>query len=759
MDTTERQSGGLLEQVPGKVVPDAIRSLEPRPRPERAVPVANKLTHASSPYLRQHRDNPVDWYEWGDEPFERARAEDKPVFLSVGYSSCHWCHVMAHESFEDDEVAKVLNAGFVSIKVDREERPDIDSVYMGAVQAMTGHGGWPMSVFLTPDGVPFYGGTYWPRDDRQGMPGFLRVLDAVADAWATKREDLLASGQRLAEHLRQSQALTPGSGELDVTVAERAAQLCVRAWDDRDGGFGRAPKFPQAMTIDFLLAHHVRTGDTGALEAACHSLEKMSQGGIYDHVAGGFARYSVDDVWLVPHFEKMLYDNALLLRVYTHAAQILGSGDQRALRFERVARETADYLLREMRHPSGGLYSATDADSEGIEGKFFVWSLAEFREVVETAGEDPDAWARFFGVTEGGNFADPHHPEFGSHTVLHEPAPRDETDEDFADRLGRVRAALYERRQQRVHPGLDDKVLTSWNALTLGALAEAGAAFAEPRYVEAARACAVFLRERLVVHGRLHHTWSEGHGPSVPAFLEDVAYLAQALLSLYEADHDPTWFAWARRLATTADAEFAATEHGDVAEPGAGPVASRSGFTGVYYATAHDAEELLTRPADLWDNATPGGASVMADVHLRIAALTGEPGPAERAERILATFGERMQQAPTGYGEMLRALERYAQGPQEVAVVGSVEEDATQRLLAVYRERWRPGSVLAVGLPSDAADHTPETGTTATPNTHPIPLLHDRSRVDGEPAAYVCRRFACARPVTAPDELRALLTG
>jgi uncharacterized protein len=387
-----------------------------------------------------------------------------------------------------------------------------------------------------------------------------------------------------------------------------------------------------------------------------------------------------------------------------------------------------------------------------------VWSLEEFSEVVAAAGEDPEVWATFYGVTEAGNFSDPHHPEFGSHTVLHERAARDETDEDVAARLQRVRGALYERREQRVHPGLDDKVLTSWNALALGALAEAGAAFGEPRYVEAARDCAAFLREHLVVHGRLHHTWTEGHGASVPAFLEDVAYLAQALLTLYEADHDPGWFAWARRLAATADSEFAATEGGDVAEPGAGAVTNRSGFTGVYYATAHDAEPLLTRPADLWDNATPGGASVMADVHLRIAALTGESGAAERAERILATFAERVQQAPTGYGEMLRALERYAQGPQEVAVVGAVDEEATRRLVRVYRERWRPGSVLAVGLPSDVRGDAPESGTTSTPNTHPVPLLHDRSRIDGEPAAYVCRNFACARPVTAADELRTLLT-
>ncbi|MEX2621766.1 MAG: thioredoxin domain-containing protein [Egibacteraceae bacterium] len=684
--------------------------------------MANELADAASPYLRQHAENPVNWRVWSPNAFEEARRRDVPVFLSVGYSSCHWCHVMAHESFEDDDVAAVLNERFVSVKVDREERPDVDSVYMGAVQAMTGHGGWPMSVFLTPDGEPFFSGTYWPRDDRQGMPGFLRVLDAVARAWTDQRDEVLASGRKVTEHLAAAQQVGGDAGTVDPSVTDEAAALCVRAWDTAHGGFGRAPKFPQAMTVDFLLAHHQRTGEEGVLRAAAHSLTQMSRGGIYDHVAGGFSRYSVDAHWLVPHFEKMLYDNALLLRAYTHAWQITGER-----RFRRVATETADYLLREMRHDGGGFYSATDADSEGIEGKFFVWSKAEFDEVVAGAGEDPAEWGRFFGVTDEGNFEDPHHPEFGRHTILHEPHPRDETDEAFAARLARVRQALYEGREARVRPGLDDKVLTSWNALALGALAETGAVLGRGDYVEAARACAGFLRDEARRGARLQHSWKDGHGASVPAFLEDVAYLAQALLVLYEADPDPEWFAWARRLAADADARFA------------------DGDTGTYFSTAEDAEQLLTRPKDLWDNATPTGSSVMADVHLRLGALTADPDHVEQAQRTIAVLGARATQAPTGFGELLRAAERLIAGPEEVAIVGDPATEDAEALLAVYRRTWRPGTVLAVGQ--------------ADGDAHPVPLLHDRPRVDGRATAYVCRNFACERPVTEPDELARLLAG
>jgi uncharacterized protein len=694
--------------------------------------VANELANASSPYLRQHADNPVDWYEWGEEAFEEARRRDVPVFLSVGYASCHWCHVMAHESFEDNEVARVLNDRFVPVKVDREERPDVDRVYMDATQAMTGHGGWPMSVFLTPDGKPFFAGTYWPRDDRQGMPGFLRVLEAVSSAWDEQREQVVESADTVTKHLHAMQDVA-GADQVDATVAEQAAKVCVQAWDDRDGGFGRAPKFPQAMTIDFLLAHHLRTGDEGVLQAAAHTLEQMARGGIYDHVGGGFHRYAVDEVWLVPHFEKMLYDNALLLRAYTHGWQVTGND-----LFRRVVVETADYLLRDLRHPDGAFFSSTDADSDGIEGAFFVWTLDEFTEVVAAADEDPERWAAFYGVTEQGNFSDPHRPDFGSRTVLNE-AGEQPTGPGFEERRRRVLEALRLRREGRTPPGLDDKVLSSWNALVIGALAEAGAALSEPRYIEAAASCAAFIRDRLVVDGQLHHTWTDQHGAAVPAFLEDVAGLAQALLVLYEADHDPSWYAWAGRLAAQAETEFA------------------DGDTGVYFSTAHEAEPLITRPRDLWDNATPSGASMMADVHLRLAGFTANHDHLARAERTLAAFQTRAAQVPTGYGELLRALERLVAGTVEVAVVGRPDEDATRALTTVYREAWRPATVLAVGEPSGVGGS--EAHDTPTPDTHPVPLLHGRSRVDGRPAAYVCRNFACDRPVTDPGDLRALLGG
>ena len=682
----------------------------------------NRLQNASSPYLRQHADNPVEWFEWSSEAFERARAEDKPIFLSVGYSSCHWCHVMAHESFEDEQVAKALNERFVSIKVDREERPDVDSVYMNAVQAMTGRGGWPMSVFITPEGVPFFGGTYWPREPRHGMPGFLDVVEAVDTAWQTQRDQVLESGERLSERLRAANEVTGASSAASEAVASAAVKATISMWDRHLGGFGSAPKFPGAMTIDFLLAHHLRTGDGEALEAAVHSLDAMARGGIYDHVGGGFARYSTDAQWLVPHFEKMLYDNALLLRAYTHGWQIT-----RRAQLRRIVTETADYLLREMRHERGGLYSATDADSEGIEGKFFVWSPTEFDEVVRGAGEDPVKMRAFFGVTDEGNFIDHHHPEFTPVNVLHEPEARAEGDSKQTGQIARVRGALYARREERVHPGLDDKVLTSWNALALGALAEAGTALGRDDYIDAARRCAVFLHDELVDRSepdrpRLLHTWKDGHGAKVGAFLEDVAYLAQALLVLYEADPDPQWVAWAAQLAFDAEERFA---------DGAG----------AYFATASDAEQLLTRPKDLWDNATPAGSSVMVDVHLRLAALTGHAAHEHLARRTLEVFGGRAQQAPTGYGEMLRGLERLLSGPQEVAIVGPPADDRTSDLVRVYRETWRPGSVLAVG-PGD---------------TDVPPLLSGRPLVDGAPAAYVCRGFVCERPVTGPEELRQLL--
>jgi uncharacterized protein len=699
----------------------------------------NRLASAASPYLRQHADNPVDWFEWGPEAFARAHEQDRPVFLSVGYSSCHWCHVMAHESFEDPDVAALLNQHFVSIKVDREERPDVDAVYMNAVQALTGRGGWPMSVFLTPDGEPFFAGTYWPRDDRGGMPGFTRVLTSIAEVWNEQRDQVTAAGEQLSARLREVSASPGRTGVIDArtrgTVVARAAEQIVAQWDRYDGGFGDAPKFPQAMTIDFLLAHSARTGHDEALQAALHALTAMSRGGIYDHVAGGFARYATDRRWLVPHFEKMLYDNALLLRAYTHAAQLTG-----VRRFQRVAQETVQWVLSEMTYDDGGFACALDADSEGQEGKYYVWRPDEFSAAVERAGADPAVWMSRFGVTVRGNFNDPHGHIPPGTSILYEPEALPEDPDLLAERA-RVREQLAAVRAGRVRPGLDDKVLVSWNGLMLGALAEAGAAFGEPDWIRAARHTAEFLATALTgTDGAgqpvLWHRWTPEHGAGIPAFAEDVAYLAQGLLALYEADHDPRWLRWAADLAGDADARF------------------RDAVSGTYFTVPSDGEQLIARPRELLDNATPATSSVMADVHLRLAALTGEQRHADLAEQTMAALAGVIPQMPLAFGELLRAAERSLGTSTEVAIVGpdSPERDA---LVAVYRETWRPSAVLAVGEGEARA------GGWGSQDDHagPVPLLADRPLRDGRPTAYVCHHFACELPVTEPHELSAQLAG
>jgi uncharacterized protein len=682
----------------------------------------NRLGSSASPYLRQHADNPVDWFEWGDEAFARARAEDRPVFLSVGYSSCHWCHVMAHESFEDDEVAALLNRSFVSVKVDREERPDVDAVYMNAVQALTGRGGWPMSVFLTPDGEPFFAGTYWPRDDRGGMPGFIRVLASVAEVWEQQREQVMAAGERLSTRLRDVSSSPGRAGMIDDAAVARAVDRTVAQWDRYDGGFGDAPKFPQAMTIDFLLAHSARTGHSEALEAATHSLTAMSRGGIYDHVAGGFARYATDRRWLVPHFEKMLYDNALLLRTYTHAAQLTGEP-----RYRRVAAETVEWLLSEMLHEQGGFACALDADSEGQEGKFYVWRPDEFSAAVERAGADPAVWMPRLGVTARGNFSDPHGHIPPGTSILYEAELLPEDPATLEERA-RVRAELAAARAHRVRPGTDEKVLVSWNGLVIGALAEAGAALGEPAWIAQARRTAEFLAAALVGaddRGRsvLWHRWTPAQGAGIPAFAEDVAYLAQGLLALYEADHDASWLHWAAELAEDADARF------------------RDPDSGTYFTTSSDGEQLIARPRELLDNATPATSSVMADVHLRLAALTGDQAHVDRAEQTMAAVAEAVPQMPLAFGELLRAVERSLGTSTEVAIVGHDDADRAA-LVAAYRQTWRPSAVLAVGAPDQPA---------------PVALLADRPLRDDRPTAYVCHHFTCEQPVTDPEALAAQL--
>jgi uncharacterized protein len=691
----------------------------------------NRLADETSPYLRQHKDNPVDWYPWGDEAFERARTEDKPILLSVGYSACHWCHVMAHESFEDPGTAEVMNRLFVNVKVDREERPDVDSVYMTAVQSMTGRGGWPMTVFLTPDGEPFYGGTYFPKDDRHGLPGFTRLLDAIDDAWRSRRDELLDQAGRLAEALARSGELPGAGGDagLGADVLDKgAAQLAVQ-FDGRLGGFGGAPKFPQAMSLDHLLRHHVRTGNARSLDIAVATLDAMAAGGMYDQLGGGFHRYSVDAEWLVPHFEKMLYDQATLARAYLHAWLVAGQDRHRA-----IVEETVGYVLRDLRDPAGGFYCAEDADSEGEEGRFYVWSLDELFDVLSAAGlteAEATEVAAWWGVTGAGNFE--------GHNILHiagfslegEQGPGRGAAPPAA--LERARVALFDHREKRVRPGLDDKVLTGWNGMFLQTLAEAAAALGRDDWMEAARANARFLLAELrrADDGRVLRSWQgrlPGDGTAGSrarhlGYSEDYAALLGALVTLAEVD-DVAWLAPAGELAADLCDLFA--------DPGG------------FYTTGTDAEALITRPRDVFDNATPSANSLAANALLRLAALTGETRWQEAGEAAVRAVGPTMGQHPTAFAELLGALERMATAPLEIAVVGSPDDPATAALVAEVRRRYLPTAVSVAAPPGTGADLTP--------------LLADRPLVDGRPTAYVCQHFACQQPVTDPEALARQIT-
>ncbi len=672
----------------------------------------NRLADETSPYLRQHADNPVDWYPWGEEAFAKARTEDKPVLLSVGYSSCHWCHVMAHESFEDDAVAAVMNERFVNVKVDREERPDVDAVYMQAVQAMTGSGGWPMTVFLDPDGLPFFGGTYFPPDDRQGMPGFVRLLDAIDDAWRTRRGDLLQQAGQLRQAIEESTSIGggPARGAPSAAILDEAVASLWGQFDPRFGGFGRAPKFPQAMTLTFLLDQLAERPRPEILEMVTVSLDAMAAGGIYDQVGGGFHRYSVDAHWLVPHFEKMLYDQALLVRVYVHSWLVTGEP-----RHRRVVEETVEYVLRDLRHAAGGFFSAEDADSEGVEGKFYVWSLAELEAL---CGNDVSEIVRYFGVTARGNFEDPHTGFRGN--ILHAVGPT----EDRPDAVARVLPTLFEARAHRVRPGLDDKVLLGWNALFLRALVEAADALGRGDWMDAARTNARFLLAELRrADGRLLRSWQDGRA-NLLAYAEDYAALLEALLTLAELD-DVAWLDDARTVADGLVTLFADD--------------ARGGF----FTTGVDADALIVRPKDYQDNATPSENSLAADGLLRLAALTGDTDAAHRAERWITTMAPVLGEHPTAFAFLLEALERMTHAPLEVAIIGDAGDPDREALLAEVRGRVLPATVRVTAAPGDGGDRTP--------------LLADRPAVGGRATAYVCERFACQMPVTDPDALRELL--
>jgi hypothetical protein len=669
--------------------------------------MANRLAEETSPYLLQHKDNPVDWQPWGPEALERAAKEDRPILLSIGYSACHWCHVMERESFEDPETAAYMNENFVPIKVDREERPDVDDIYMEAVQGMTGQGGWPLTVFLDPDAVPFYGGTYFPPEPRQGMPSFRQVLEATAGAYSTQREELREASTQIRESLGAVGRVEQSQDPLDQSMLASAISGLQGAFDRTNGGFGGAPKFPPSSTLEFLL-------DSGQNDPVRLTIDKMMHGGIYDQLGGGFHRYSVDATWLVPHFEKMLYDNALLARVYLHAWQVL-----REERWRRVCEETLDWAVREMRGPEGGFYSALDADSEGEEGRFYVWEEEEMRTALTDAGLSADAVERVFGywgVSPAGNFE--------GRNILHVPlGPSAQRPPELDD----ARTALYAWRDRRIRPGLDDKRICSWNALMIAALADAGAALGRQDYLDAASACARFVLESMRnSDGHLLRTWKEGDA-RLNAYLEDHAFLVEALLRLYEATLEVRWFDAARETAESMIERFADDERGG------------------FFTTSTDHEELIARRKDVGDHPIPSGNSSAAYGLLRLGALTGERSYEERAVGAIRLFSPAAARHPDAFGHLLQAIDFHLSPVREVALVApSNGADGTaglDELAGVVRSAHRPHVVLAGG---PEGSERPE-------------LLQQRSAVEGKPAAYVCQHFACQAPVTEPDQLAAQL--
>ena len=670
--------------------------------------MANRLADETSPYLLQHAHNPVDWYPWGPEALARARAENKPIFLSIGYAACHWCHVMERESFEDAATAEDLNRDFVAVKVDREERPDLDQVYMAAVQAMTGQGGWPMSLFLTPDGKPFYGGTYFPPQPAHGMPAFRQVLSGVARAWHDEPLEVLAAGSRLVDALVQQQA-GPATGDAPTRALLDAATMAIEAsFDATNGGWGGAPKFPQPMTIEYLLRRAATTGDPRPLAVARRSLDAMADGGIRDQLGGGFHRYATDAIWLVPHFEQMLYDNAQLARIYTHAFAVTGDA-----RYAEVATGTLDYMARELKTTDGAFAASQDADTEGVEGKTFTWTADEIRDVLR---DEAAAFFDAYGVTDDGNW---------EHTnVLSRVVPP--TGDPVAEAgLAASRAKLLERRVTRAQPARDDKALAAWNGLAIGAFADASRQLrgANGHLAIATTAADAIVAGLLRPDGRLGRSWKDSRSTG-EGVLEDYAHLADGLLALYEASADERWFAVATSLADAILERFA--------DPSGG-----------FFDTADDHEALVTRPKDVQDNAVPAGSSMAASVLLRLAALTGQARYREAAERALAPVTSYLSRYPTGFANWLSAAHLAVEGIDELAIVGDPGDPATQALAAVASDGFHPNIVLAV-----AADSA----------TSVVPLLDGREPIDGRPTAYLCRDFACRLPVTDPAALREQLT-
>jgi uncharacterized protein len=669
----------------------------------------NKLIDETSPYLLQHAHNPVDWYPWCDEAFERARAEDRPVLVSIGYSACHWCHVMEHESFEDEAVAAIMNGNFINIKVDMEERPDVDQIYMNFVQITTGRGGWPMNVFLTPDKRPFFGGTYFPPAPRYGMPSWSQILMSIAEAYRERRDELEHSANEIVGELRRMTIAQPAATDLSSDILDNAVASFSKTFDLSNGGFGGAPKFPAAMSLEFLLRFHRRTGDEKALNMVTHTLEKMARGGIYDQIGGGFHRYAVDAIWLVPHFEKMLYDNAQLARVYLHAFQLTGNDF-----FRRIAMETLEYARREMTDGTGAFYSTQDADSEGEEGKFFVWTP---KEIIDLLGEeDARVFNLFFDVSEEGNFEGQNILN-ARYNITDAVAALKIDQKNLSETIDRGRKKLFEAREKRIKPFRDEKVLTAWNGLMLAAFADAAAVFGNDDYLSVAKRNADFIMSELRSEERLLRTWKDGKA-KLNAYVEDYANIADGLLQLFQTSGEVRYLKESRRVAEIMIDEFWDEDNGG------------------FYFTASDHEELIVRNKDFYDNATPSGNSVAADVFLRLSRFSGEDKYERFAVNVLRLIASQIRRYPQGFGRALSALEFYLSEKKEIVVVGP-KGNEIERAIA---KNYLPHSILITSADPDS-------------DAEAMPLLRGKTMIDDQPTAYVCENFVCQRPVTTVDEL------
>jgi len=673
----------------------------------------NRLIKETSPYLLQHAHNPVEWNPWGEEAFAEAKRENKPVLLSIGYSACHWCHVMEHESFENEDIAALMNENFVNIKVDREERPDLDQIYMNAVQMMTHHGGWPMTVFLTPDGVPFYGGTYFPPEDRHNMPGFPRVLIALADAYRERPDEIAETAKSIRSELARLNAARESDEVLTTSLLDTAYRGIVRTYDPNNGGFGGAPKFPPSMVLEFLLRTYHRLGTPEALQIVSHTCRKMAEGGIYDQLGGGFHRYATDSKWLVPHFEKMLYDNALLSRLYVRHYQLTLDESSR-----RIAEGVFDYVVREMTNSDGGFYSTQDADSEGEEGKFFVWSQSEIEAVL---GDDAELFSAHYNVTTGGNFE--------GHNILNVTRSLDEvassrgmTAAALGDVLARSREKLFAVREKRVKPDRDEKVLTAWNGMMLASFAEAGAVFDREDYITVARNNARFVLRHLRKDGLLLRTYKEGVA-KLNGYLEDYAFLIDGLLNLYEATGELEWLEESISLTDKMVEEFWDDEDGG------------------FFFTGKSHETLIVRAKDYFDNATPSGNSVAAEVLLRLALLTDNADYRRRATTLLRLVAETLKRYPSGFGRALCALDFHLSTPKEIVVARGSSATGSKELEGVIWKRYLPNKVVVAFDPAERGA------------AEILPMLRDRKSLNGLATAYVCENYTCKQPVTDPKEL------